>query len=483
MRVSLRWMAGVTALALATTIGACGDKKNPTSPTGSSASGVTAGGTGSGTSITNATTNPDGSTLKATSPTGLAPSGNVRVDSRTPTLTWTNASGVYQPGTFTYQIEFYRVNVLAATFEATSGSGATSSFQIPADLDYNTVYRWRVRAKIGSAVGPWSVTADFQSPVPVATTTIGGGGGGGGIGPRTPDPVSGRLPLPNMSAVVDQVGRQYPAALRNSCQESGGTWEFMDAVIDTLRANYDTRWGYNCKRGNCNDPSLDVITYHYGPGNDEGSKDVYIIDIIGGHCGGSPTTVWNDVTQVTANNGTSGGFTSRGRFGQGQLASGNGGGGGGTATLPPVMPNAPSPVNGRTPDPTSGYRLPLPSYAEAMVAQLAATAPDMRTQSCPQGIKYVPNPWQNYIVDGLRKIDTRWGYNGKPNRSASDNGGQPVVAAGDEIVYHWGAGTDQNSTEVYTIDILAGHCGSTPSLTWRNFTGEEPAFFTGAGRF
>ena len=85
-----------------------------------------------------------------------------------------------------------------------------------------------------------------------------------------------------MSSVVNQVAAANPAALRNSCQESGGTWEFMDAVIDTLRANYDTRWGYNCKRGNCGDPSLDVITYHYSAGNDEGNSEVYIIDIIGG---------------------------------------------------------------------------------------------------------------------------------------------------------------------------------------------------------
>jgi hypothetical protein len=147
------------------------------------------------------------------------------------------------------------------------------------------------------------------------------------------------------------------------------------------------------------------------------------------------------------------------------------------------MPNAPSPVNGRTPDPTSGYRLPLPSYAQAVVEQLAATAPDVRTQSCPSGVKYVNDPWQDYIIDGLRKIDSRWGYNAKPSRTTSDNGGRPVVAAGDEIVYHWGAGKDQGSTEVYAIDILSGHCGSAPSLTWRDFTGEETVIWTGAGRF
>ena len=38
----------------------------------------------------------------------------------------------------------------------------------------------------------------------------------------------------------------------------------MDQVVDTLRT-YDTRWGYNGKRGNTNDPSKDVVAYHYGP--------------------------------------------------------------------------------------------------------------------------------------------------------------------------------------------------------------------------
>ncbi len=61
-----------------------------------------------------------------------------------------------------------------------------------------------------------------------------------------------------------------PDLLRNSCQEHGGSWAFMDAVVDTLRT-YDTRWGYNWKRGNVGDPSMDVIDYHWGAGRDEGS--------------------------------------------------------------------------------------------------------------------------------------------------------------------------------------------------------------------
>ena len=76
------------------------------------------------------------------------------------------------------------------------------------------------------------------------------------------------------------------------------------------------------------------------------------------------------------------------------------------------------------------------------------------TASCPRGLKYINNPWQDHVVDRLRQIDPRWGYNAKPNRSASDNGGVPVVAAGDELAYYYGSGTAQGSNEVYLVDIL-----------------------------
>jgi len=131
---------------------------------------------------------------------------------------------------------------------------------------------------------------------------------------RTPDPEEGaRLPLPDMSGVVARIAAEHPDALRNSCQDHGGSWEFMDLVVDELRRQ-DTRWGYNGKRGNVGDPSKDVIDYHWGRGEDENSTDVYIIDIITGHCGNNPSVGWGDVTDVTFGSGTIGRWTSRGRF-------------------------------------------------------------------------------------------------------------------------------------------------------------------------
>lgn len=139
-------------------------------------------------------------------------------------------------------------------------------------------------------------------------------------------------------------------------------------------------------------------------------------------------------------------------------------------------------IPNRAQDPAAGQRIPMPDVQQ-FVRDAANARPDLITQSCDRGIKYVTNPWLDYMVDRLRTLDTRWGYNAKPTRSASDNNGVPVVAAGDEVAYHFSAGPDQGSTEVYLIDILEGHCGPTPRVTYRVFTGEEPGRWTSAGRF
>ncbi len=158
-------------------------------------------------------------------------------------------------------------------------------------------------------------------------------------------------------------------------------------------------------------------------------------------------------------------------------------------STPPPPPPPSGGVN-RTPNPPAGQRLPLPNMA-AQIAQWTSERPDLfPSQQCPLGVKYVNNPWQDYIVGRLRQVDTRWGYNAKPTRGPVDNGGRPVVAAGDEILYNWGSNADEgNTTEVHAVDILTAHCGDkeprpiAPSLTWRVFTGEEAVRWTGAGRF
>jgi hypothetical protein len=111
---------------------------------------------------------------------------------------------------------------------------------------------------------------------------------------RTPDPAPGQLlPLPNMAGIVAEVAGQYPGALRNSCQEHGGSWEFLDRLVARLR-QFDTRWGYNCKRGNCPDISQDVVAYHAGAGPEvNGALETYTVDVISNHCGGNPVPWWD----------------------------------------------------------------------------------------------------------------------------------------------------------------------------------------------
>ena len=185
----------------------------------------------------------------------------------------TTLPGKYVGGTFSYQFEILTDS--SARVDGTtlsSGAGGTTSWVYPTDLERDTPYRWRARARMGGSVGPWSATRRF--------ITV--------LEKRASDPVSGKLPYPSWGgAIVAQVAAARPDLLRRSCQDEGGTWEFMDLVVDTLRLE-DTRFGYNCKRGNCNDPSKDIVAYNYSAGPDEGNSSVYIIDTISGHCGPRP---------------------------------------------------------------------------------------------------------------------------------------------------------------------------------------------------
>ncbi len=215
--------------------------------------------------------------------------------------------------------------------------------------------------------------------------------------------------------------------------------------------------------------------------------------------GSSPLTTQGATTQFTAiatlSNGTSEDRTATATWisdnpgvatvsGQGLVAAVANGATSITASVGEVRGSRSIAVSipNRTPDPPAGQRIPMPDVRDFVTAASNAR-PDLMAQSCNAGIKYVTNPWLDYMVDQLRTLDTRWGYNAKPTRTAADNEGVPVVAAGDEVAYHYGAGPDQGSTEVYLIDILQNHCGPTPVVTYRVFTGEEPGRWTGAGRF
>lgn len=281
---------------------ACSQTPNaPTSPTAAAAASTAAVS--------------DGTLLKVSAPAPVAPADGNRAEDRNPTLVWLNSNGLYGNVGVAYDIQLSTPT--AIVYERTVGESSDASVhRVELTLDYDLVYSWRVRAHVGNpdVVGPWSQWASFMSPtrpVAQAPTTPSGGGGGSAtacVGPfsEAGTRVSAR---PNDSDIPRAVAAEFPQDFARSCQDTYGAagWNYMDRTVDRLRQR-NGRYGYNAKRGNMNDPSLDVISFYRGadPNGFQGSSDVYIFDLIGGHCGSTPSSIWGDVTDVTFSSGTVG---------------------------------------------------------------------------------------------------------------------------------------------------------------------------------
>jgi hypothetical protein len=152
---------------------ACSTSSNPLAP-GASGTGTTAAG-------------PGGTTLKAGTPTASSPSGDVVVDTLTPTLTITNTRATFSQSTpLGYEIEMFRavdnervIHQLIAT-----GSGDTTTYGVPEGvLVHDTPYRWRTRARANEAFGLWSATSNFRTLPPPAPPSVAVGPSDGSVGP------------------------------------------------------------------------------------------------------------------------------------------------------------------------------------------------------------------------------------------------------------------------------------------------------------
>lgn len=123
------------------------------------------------------------------------------------------------------------------------------------------------------------------------------------------------VPLANLRSVVEAYANQNPVQLLQSCEDrypDSIAWQFMDGAVAALQAA-DPRVGYNGRRGNTSDPSEDAVSYYFGPMPPvEGSRDVYVVDIITNHCPQpgtpAPAAAWTDVTQSTWQGGTTGAY-------------------------------------------------------------------------------------------------------------------------------------------------------------------------------
>ena len=129
-------------------------------------------------SETTAASAPDGSTLKATAPALYSPANAAVVSSNAPNLVVANATLTQMDGASAAAMLNYRfvvetaagaavASMLAPTTDGTYGSLGITGSRVPENLlQANTTYRWRARAELGSAVGPWSGYWTLKTPHP-----------------------------------------------------------------------------------------------------------------------------------------------------------------------------------------------------------------------------------------------------------------------------------------------------------------------------
>lgn len=145
--------------------------------------------------------------------------------------------------------------------------------------------------------------AQFQEEIDAASDdeVDGGDNIGGGSAPPT-------IPFLDFTAESRSYGDAHPAELANSCQRAGGTWDYMDGLVAFLRTQPNgERVGYNGKRGDVTDPSLDAVAVYHGVLPPvAGSNDVWVVDVVGCHCGPEdgepcvPYATWNNATTSRA---------------------------------------------------------------------------------------------------------------------------------------------------------------------------------------
>src|SRR5262245_43343263 len=103
---------------------------------------------------------PDGSTLKAGAPTLVSPINSDTVTTQRPTLMISAATGLFANQAFQYEFEL-QTDGGAVVTRATVSS---LTFTVPSDLGVNGAFRWRARAVLSGAAGPYSALGRFQTP-------------------------------------------------------------------------------------------------------------------------------------------------------------------------------------------------------------------------------------------------------------------------------------------------------------------------------
>jgi hypothetical protein len=172
--LALGWVAGFAAVSFG-----CGDDTSPSSPLAPSETPAALAGTNAlgQLSVLSVIDEPSLGTdtvdLKSTAAAPQTPINNVEVGDLTPTLTATNAQGIFQDGNFSYAFGVYNVTgggmTLVETGTVAQGAGSTS-YQIQMPLENDSSCQWRVRPFLSGAFGPWSEFASFTTPPAIVIT-------------------------------------------------------------------------------------------------------------------------------------------------------------------------------------------------------------------------------------------------------------------------------------------------------------------------
>lgn len=111
---------------------------------------------------------PDGSTLKATTPTLVTPTGGGQVVDPL-VLTASKSTGKFTDIAMSYRFQVRSGSTVVYDSGITGGSGSgnnvTHTVPSSAALNPDTDYTWRVRGESGGAFGSWSSDGAFRSPV------------------------------------------------------------------------------------------------------------------------------------------------------------------------------------------------------------------------------------------------------------------------------------------------------------------------------
>jgi hypothetical protein len=120
-------------------------------------------------------------------PVLVSPVNSERVTSRSPDLTWTNSTRTGPASAITYAIQVATDEAftgVVAYWTQPEGTTRTTS-AVPATLNYDARYYWRVRAVEATVTSPWSSTQTFLAPAtPVVVTPPPTGGGGSAPSPN-----------------------------------------------------------------------------------------------------------------------------------------------------------------------------------------------------------------------------------------------------------------------------------------------------------